>query len=134
MSGDRAEFHTVALAAENRPGKALGLVVVKTLEKMPTVIDDVKHTLADEKRSVICKAFSFLVSEKLILGGEKVNDSRFVKVRRHFLQTENVGQIAHIDIAHMKITVVYRSAPDVVRHNSEFCFLGVIHCVPPNVL
>ena len=134
MSGDSAEFHTVALAAENCPGKALGLVVVKTLEKMPAVVDDVKHSLADEKGSVIGEAFCLLVGEKLILGGEKVDDARLVKIGGHFLKTENVGQIAHIDIAHMKIAVINRSAPDVVRHNSEFCFLAVIQDVPPDIL
>ena len=123
MSGDRAEFHSVTLAAENCPRKTLGLAVVKTLEKMPAVVDHVEHTLADEKGSVIGKALCLLVGEKLVLGLKKFNDAGLIKVGGHLLKTENVGEITEIDITHMKVAVVNGTAPDIVRHNSEFCFL-----------
>jgi hypothetical protein len=120
---DRTELHSVALAAKNCPGKALGLAVVKTFEKMPAVVDNVKHTLADEKGSVVCKSIGFLVCEKLIFGFKKLYNARFVKVWGHFLKSKNVGKIAHINITHMQVAIVNGTAPNIVRHNSEFCFL-----------
>jgi hypothetical protein len=87
------------------------------------VVDYVEHTLADEKGSVVGEALCLLVGEKLVFGLKELDDAGLIELGSHLLKTENVGEIAEIYIAHMKVTVVNGAAPDIVRHNSEFCFL-----------
>ena len=90
-------------------------MVVKAVVNVPAALHDIKNAASDEQWRVVEQTLSVGL-QKLVLFFEQREKTGIVKILRHLLKRQYVGRMAEVDLRKMQITVVYLSAPYVMRH------------------